>query len=218
MINKIQLVSSLVIMAIVDIILLLFVSEWTTTRIVSLAVIDAAFVLSIVVPYLSPKNENNYLYSTTSGFLVMGYLILELIIGIAVIVTGWEGLIPMIIQVVLLVLVILFLAIMLSTNSRVEKEMGVKNASKDDIQAVKGEIKDAYNKASRENRPAIERAMDDVGSLAGFGAAFADIDEELLSKSRDLVDAASADDADRIAALSKEISDLCSRRRKIRYR
>jgi hypothetical protein len=218
-VNVLNIVITLVLLAIADALMLIFVSDWNTLRYVSFGMINAAFLLHIIAGLLVPQTgHNDYIYTTSTGLFTVVYAFIELIIGVSTLIFDIPlgDSILIVIQVVLFVLVTLFIVVYNITNHNVEREQAPKAASIDLVKKIRAEVKDAYDRCNDpEMKKVIDKAMDDVNAMAGFASKYDDLDNKLMDLAEQLVSAVLSENNGEIEAICRAIRDKCAERKKI---
>ncbi|MBE6514792.1 MAG: hypothetical protein E7Z69_07105 [Thermoplasmata archaeon] len=218
-VNVLNIVITLVLLAIADALILVFVSDWNTLRYVTVGMINAAFLLHIMAGLLVPQTgHNDYIYTSSTGIFTTVYVVIELLIGISILVFDIPlgDSILIVIQVVLFVLITLFIVVYNITNHNVEREQAPKAVSINLVKKIRAEVKDAYDRCNDpETKKVIDKAMDDVNAIAGFASKYGDLDNELMNLAQQLVSAVLSENNSEIEAICAAIHDKCAERKKI---
>ena len=109
--RKLYLIAELIAFLVIDAVLLAYTGlNPSEVQLASLIFINITFIMALIAPFLVPKTANTYVYATTIFFIVVVGLIIELIIGTALILIDWENLlVSCIIQGILVAAIVILL-------------------------------------------------------------------------------------------------------------
>jgi hypothetical protein len=214
--SKAFMVTNLVMMVIVDVVIALFVKDWDSLHIFTLVMVSVPFILACLIPFITPKGEHEYVYNVSTMVTTSIYAVIQIAIAVVILVTGWNGVIPYIVQIILLVAFVLVVFLVTLSNHSVEKSQAPKKNDQKIIWAARVEMKDAYDRADRETREVIKKAVDSVNAVSGYGDAYVEIDNRIMDCSKSLVSAVSSGDIDQVRSICAEIDVLCRDRKRIR--
>ena len=206
-ISGISVIINIVLIAITDALMYIFVKDWTNTMICSIVVIDLSFVLNMIAFFFIPSHKNSYIFQASSSVLTSILIVLEIILMIVNVFT--EKIIgEPYIMVAEVVVFVLFLLLFITNNIVNKHTAETADVNDEGIARVKGitaklnmALKQAQNPKVKK---IIESTYDESRSISSYKKELEEYDNQLLSLADSILNIAADNDED-------QISELCSR-------
>ncbi|WP_400203160.1 hypothetical protein [Candidatus Methanomassiliicoccus intestinalis] len=208
------LVCNIVLIAIVDLILLATVKEWSDLNKFSIMMINIALGIGIIFLVISPKGQNSNIFILSTSLIVMGYVIIEVIIGMIYILYTFNNNLVILSQIILAVLSIFILSI----NFIVNKNTAKSDAFTREWTKTLGQVQIALEGAMAicENRDAkimIEKAYDATRAMTKPSrSSMEQITQELFNRSNKIFEAATKKNNMDVIRLCTEYIEIIKRR------
>ena len=212
--NYLAVLIELVIMAVVDVVMYIFIKDWTNTMICSIVMIDLAFVLNMVSFLTTPNHKNSYIFQSSTSIFA-SYLI---IIEIALMLVGlFVKEIPepyiMVIEIVVFIIFTILFIMNVVANNHTAQTADVNDAGVARISDVTSCLYEAFNAAEgNEMKSVIEKAYDKSRSLTGFRDELADYDQELMDVAEAISAQSKTGDVDAVQQLYTKFCNIADER------
>lgn len=205
--SVIGLIINLVLMAVTDALMYLFIKDWTNTMICSIIMIDLSYVLNICAFIFVPEHKNSYIFQASTSILTSVLIILEIILMIVGIFV--EDLIGepyiMVGEVVLFIIFMLLFVTNNLANKHTAQTADVDDEGIARIKDVTTRLNMAFNKAQNPDvKKLIERAYDDSRAISSYKKELESFDAELQGLADNIANIADGDDV-------TQVKDLCNR-------
>ncbi len=197
--RRLYLIAELIAFIVIDAVLLAYTGlNPTEVQSASLIFINIIFIMALIAPFLVPKTANTYVYATTIYFIVVVGMIIELIIGIAFILSDWNDLlIACIVQGILVAAIVILLILQHAIDiPSADYENTARGYRADVMAETKSNMSDAFRHTKdADSRKIVEKTLDRVNSMPmKYKSETAEFDNMILELSRKILEQAKSDE------------------------
>lgn len=206
-ITGISTIINIVLMAVVDVLMYIFIKDWTNTAICSIIIVDLAFILNICSFVFVPKHKNSYIFQTSSSIMTSILIVIEIVLMIiGVFLTDiLDEPYVMIVEIVLFILFTLLFITNTIANKHTAQTADVNDEGITRITNITSRLEVAFKRAQNtEVKKLIEKAYDKSHSITSFKAELQSYDEDLIDLADSISNMASSNNV-------IEVEDLCNR-------
>ncbi|WP_400206912.1 hypothetical protein [Methanomethylophilus alvi] len=207
-------ITPLIVLAIVDILIFALVKNWSTGRWIDVGFINLAFILFVASYFLVPNTGNSDVFGLSNSLIIGGYLVVELILGCALIAINNNGIWPIVAQVILLLLALLvFIPNLAINHDSAIHDNAVRNSHRTLVNIQDIMFRAMKATEDREVRRTVERAYDKSRSISGYGRkGLEEYDEKLTEMAEDILSSAQDGDNDTILNQCRLFMAVCEDR------
>lgn len=207
-------IPTLLVLAIIDIVLFVSIENWSDGRVVDVAFIHLAFVLSIASDFIAPGGPNKSLFGLTTAIFTKGYLILEVVLALIFIIVDVQGVVPIIIQVILLMIFGIFFFTSMGVNRNIAQHDEAIRVTHRRLESIQDTMYMAFTSVDDIGmKKIVESAYDESCSISGYGCTgFEEIDSTLYEIAIEILASARNQDSNSLTVYCKKFKQLCSER------
>lgn len=210
-------VPEIVLIALIDVMLFIYIETWTQERLFSLLAINVMLVVCVVFGITVPSGKNNDVFIASSWAIGSFFLILELIVGIVLMFVeiGWTT--TVVSQSAIIAVAIVVLSVNLSVNKRAANRDTVREEGMNFFRMIESNLADAMSSCNDiATKRAIEVAYDAVTASTSRGNKNVEhLDQDLFNLSARILDSVTNNDYASAVVLSTELSHVASKRERL---
>lgn len=210
-------VPEIVLIALIDVILFIYIETWTQERLFSLLAINVMLVVCVVFGIAAPSGKNNDVFIASSWAIGSFFLIVELVVGIVLmfIEMGWTT--TAVSQSVIIVVAIVVLSTNLSVNKRAVSRDTIRAEGMNFFRMIESNLDDAMGSCDDiATKRAIEVAYDAVAASTARGDKNVEhLDQDLFNLSARILDSVTNNDYSSAVVLSTELTSVVSKRERL---